>query len=90
MKELRNTHDKSIDYSSLEEAKGYFACDISEAAKAEASEDFIGQDFESYWQEYVQYAQGIESAETLEQLCEALNWGTDKFDNGSIYYIHEF
>lgn len=90
MKELRNTHDRSIDYSSLEEAKGYFACDISVEARAEASEDFIGKDFESYWQEYVQYAQDIDSAETLEQLCEVLNRETDRFDNGSSYYIHEF
>ncbi len=89
MKKLINSYDHEAKFyeNELAEAKNYYLpksvlpCDESE---------YLGKDYKRYCEQYTEYKQGIEQAENLEELAEALNDFTDIFGNGSACKVVEF
>ena len=86
MKVLKNKYDYEIKFTDLEEAKYYYT---PKEDKPCDKEDYLGEDFACYCEEFNRYKREIANSETLEQLAEVLTRFTDIFDNGSEYYVKE-
>lgn len=89
MKKLVNNYDHEIKFydDELTEAKNYY---LSKSDLPCNESEYLGEDYKGYCEQYAEYKQGIEQAENLEELAEALNNFTDIFDNGSAYKVIEF
>lgn len=85
MKYLRNSFDYEVEFDDLEEAKKYYTPEI------ELLEDeYLGNEpFEDYVADFNAYYDEIRNAESLEELAEILTNNSDRFDNGSIFYVKE-
>lgn len=86
MKELRNSFDKEVAFESLEEAKKYY---LPKENKPCEIEDYLGEDYKKFCDDYEIYKQEITEAQTLEELAEVLTKWTDIFDNGSVFFVLE-
>lgn len=87
MKFIRRSNDDEAVFYNLTEAKAFMLPDVSEEAKKEFEEDFIGDDFESYWNRYLEYYSDIKNADSLEELAEVWNSRTDTFADGSSFEV---
>ncbi len=68
MKELRNSFDKEIAFSDLEEVKVYYG----------TIDDNLGNDYD-----YVSYKTEVQNANSLDELAEILNHYTDVYEIGT-------
>ena len=87
MKELRNNFDTEVCFSDLEEAKRYY---YNDAEFPCGREEYLGDDWNDYCEQWKAYNNGIKEADSLEEFAEVLNTYTDVFDNGSEFYVKEF
>ncbi|MBQ5558265.1 MAG: hypothetical protein IIT46_00560 [Lachnospiraceae bacterium] len=87
MKFIRRTNYDGDVFDNLAEAKAFMLPDVSEEAKKEFEEDFIGENFDEYWNDYLDYYLAIKSAESLEELAEVWNSRTDTFADGSSFEV---
>lgn len=74
MKELVNSFDKEVSFTNLEDAKKYYQ----------------PSEFPEYLKQWDEYKNAIKSAETLEELADALNEWSNIFDNGAVYSVKEY
>lgn len=84
---LVNEFDKEIKFENLEEAKNFLVPSKSKKFKDELENDFLGNDFQAFWESYIEYATAIENSCSLEELCLVLNENTDKFSDGRTWKI---
>lgn len=84
---LVNNVDNEIKFENLEEAKKFLAPSKSKEFMDELKKDFLGNDFQAYWESYLEYATAIENSCSLEELCLILNENTDKFSDGRTWEI---
>lgn len=92
MKELRNSFDKDLSFTSVEKAKEYFypSEKLDESIKdLKNYDEFNGdlEEFENFLEQWAERKNAISLSQTLEELADALNQWTDTFDNGSRYSV---
>ena len=87
MKVMINSFDKELVFSDLEKAKNWMI--PTEDAKEQILdiENFSGDDFSEYCDQYEEYILEIQSSNTLEELSGVWNRYSDVFGNGSIFEI---
>lgn len=92
MKELVNSFDKEVSFTNLEDAKKYYYPSAEDDNQTKSSEDFLGEPskFPEYLKQWDEYKNDIKSAETLEELADALNEWSNIFDNGAVYSVKEY
>lgn len=85
MKYLKNNFDHEVEFDDLEKAKKYYT------PKIELQEDeYLGESpFEEYVADLKEYYNDIRNAESLEELAEVLTNNSDRFGNGSSFYVKE-
>ena len=84
MKEARNNIDKTITFSDLNEMKKYY---LPKDNIPCAKEEYLGDDYEKFCEQYLNYKKEIEKAETLEELTNALNRYTDTYGDGRVHKV---
>ena len=84
MKEVRNNVDKTIIFSDLGEMKKYY---LPKNNIPCVKEEYLGDDYEKFCEQYSNYKKEIEKAETLEELTDVLNRYTDIFEDGRIHKV---
>lgn len=84
MKEVRNNVDKTIIFSDLGKMKKYY---LPKNNIPCAKEEYLGDDYEKFCEQYLNYKKEIEKAETLEELTDVLNRYTDIFEDGRIHKV---
>lgn len=92
MKELRNSLDKELSFTSVEKAKEYFypSEELGGSIKDLKNHDEFNGDlekFENFLKEWEKRKNAISLSQTLEELADALNQWADTFDNGSRYSV---
>lgn len=87
MKELRSSTNYEVAFTDLQEAKKYY---MPKETTPGTIEDFLGNDWKEYCEQWQKYKHEIVNADSLEELAKVLNKYTDTFDNGSEYTVKEF
>lgn len=92
MKELINSFDKEVSFTNLEDAKQYYYPNAEIDKGTKNAEDFLGEpsEFPEYLKQWDEYKDAIKSAESLEELADALNKWSNIFDNGAVYSVKEY
>lgn len=87
IKELRNNFDSEVSFTDLQKAKNHY---LPNAEKPCEPDDYLGDDYEYECELWQKYKTEIESADTLEELAKVLTKYSDRFDNGSEYFVKIF
>lgn len=84
MKEARNNIDKTITFSDLNEMKKYY---LPKDNIPCTKEEYLGDDYEEFCEQYLKYKEEIKKAETLEDLTDVLNRYTDTYGDGRVHKV---
>ena len=87
MKELRNNTDYETTFTDLQEAKEYY---MPKEKTPGTIEDFLGDDWQGYCNQWQEYKNDIVNADSLEELAQVLNKYTDIFSDGREHIVKEF
>lgn len=84
---IKNNINDEIEFNNINKAKKYIV--RQKEYVANYKDEYIGENLESYIEQYQDYILEIVDADTMEELCDVLNKYTDTFGNGSQWYIKE-
>lgn len=87
IKILKNSFDKSINFTDLNKAKNYYLSSDEQLAELLDPDNYCGSDFESYKKKVLEREKEIKEAESLEELADILTRTSDWADNGSQWYV---
>lgn len=87
MKVLKSNNNNEVLFfdNQLDRAKQYFMPSNSMLLK----EDFIGENYNSYVEQFKQYKSELTDCNDIDELAIVLNKYTDIFNTGDSYYIKE-
>lgn len=87
MKELRNNVDTEVTFNNLEDAKNWYMPKYNLPCQ---KEEYLGDDYELYCEQFKEYKEEIRAAESLEKLARVLNSYTDTFEDGRTHKVVVF
>lgn len=77
-------HFDDIDFENLEDAKKYY---LPESEIPCTLQEYLGDNYESYCNQFKQFKADISNANSLIELANILNTYSDTFLNGSEYIV---
>lgn len=83
MKILKNKWDEEFEENNINDCKQYFKLDDCN------KEDYTGDDFNGFCREIEQFNADLNSCSDLEEVARLLNSVSDRFFNGTEYYVKE-
>ena len=84
---IKNNINDEIEFNNINKAKKFIV--RQKEYVANNKDEYIGENYELYIEQYQNYMLEIVDADTMEELCDVLNKYTDTFGNGSQWYIKE-
>ena len=84
---IKNNINYEIEFNNINKAKKFIV--RQKEYVANNKDEYIGENYELYIEQYQNYMLEIVDADTMEELCDVLNKYTDTFGNGSQWYIKE-
>lgn len=84
---IKNNINDEIEFNNINKAKKFIV--RQKEYVANNKDEYIGENYELYIEQYQDYMLEIVDADTMEELCDVLNKYTDTFGNGSQWYIKE-
>lgn len=81
---LYNDYDSEFEMDDLQKAKVYF-----EGEEVPSEDDYLGDNYETFKSDWMEYREGIRTSNNLEELCDVLNRYENRFGNGSTYFVKE-